>query len=66
MTDDYPHYGATTSRPGWGGMTEPVGARTDKAIERGRQALAKFLNATTPWSWTADTPERVATLTRRR
>ena len=66
VSDDYPHYGVATSQPGWGAMTEPVGARTDKAIQRCREGLAGFLNATTPWSWSADAPERVATRTRNR
>lgn len=62
---DYKHQGIPDSGR-WGAMTAPVGARTDMAVQRAREAVAVFLSALTPIEWEAPPPARMAARVRSR
>lgn len=66
MAVDYKHWGVPSTGT-WGAMTEPVGVRTDKALQRVREALAGTLNLLTlSKSFVAPASDRVAARVRSR
>jgi hypothetical protein len=62
---DYKHHGVPESGT-WGAMTAPVGARTDMAVQRAREAIAAVLSAVTWAEWEAPAPARMVARARAR
>jgi hypothetical protein len=58
MSNGYAHWGVPQTGT-WGAMTAPVGARTDRAVQMARSAIAGLGNLLTPFEWTAAPPARM-------